>query len=227
MSACGRRNVRQRFEQTHDVVAGNADQSAAERHLRRFPATAPVPVRAVGAMYRDRRVDCRAAAALAPSTISPSRVHAYVQRIAETEERIARQLLAALDALQQIARRQRCKLQISRYRRIQVRCDVEWCLHASVPLKKKPICAARRWAVSRTALTQTNASPTPRQATTNRCCEFEHPWREYHRGSSKRQALAQQEDAYSSYNSGRAGSENPIHMITVSGMPTRRKSENL
>src|SRR5580658_817421 len=76
------------------------------------------------------------------------RFEPHVEAIAEADERIARQPLAAFDALQQEARTERRQLQIGRNRCIQIRSNVEWWLHSRLKImgNKKPTAVSfRRW----------------------------------------------------------------------------------
>jgi len=68
-------------------------------------------------------------------------IEPYFEPGAETNERIATEALAALDALEQEARLKRGELGERRYRRVQVPSDVEWTVHKEKPIPE----ALRRW----------------------------------------------------------------------------------
>ena len=67
-------------------------------------------------------------------------VEPHLGAIAEADEGIAREALAALDALQQEARLERLELEIRRHRRVQVGSNVEWRFQAAAP-RQRPRCA--------------------------------------------------------------------------------------
>ena len=116
------------FEVAHGIVRGVADQAAqqwdagniwnrlgcarqcAAQHVEEF-----LPAR------RPRRVHAADVHAL--------RLDANLETIAETDEGVARQPLAALDAFQQESGMKGCELQIRRDRRIQIGCNVKRRLH--------------------------------------------------------------------------------------------------
>ncbi len=57
------------------------------------------------------------------------RIDAQFEAIAEPDEGVARQPLAALDAFQQESGPEGRQLQIRRNRRVQIRCNIKWSLH--------------------------------------------------------------------------------------------------
>ena len=112
-------------------------------------------------------------------------VHADLERIAEAEERIARQSLAALDTLEQEARAQRLQLQVRRYRGIQIGRNVEWCLHGVFFARKarsyneeSPSLFAAEMGFE-FCICQLHASrpPSPVRAATTSCCCSEYSCR--------------------------------------------------
>src|SRR5688572_29787518 len=76
-------------------------------------------------------------------------VETHFGAIAEADERIARETLAALDALQQEARLERLELEIRRHRRVQVGGNVEWRFQAAVPLERPRCARAGREAIKK------------------------------------------------------------------------------
>ena len=121
--------ARQTLEIPHGVVGGVADQAAGERHsrqiglrLRRLHER-----RAQGIQEFDPRSRPRP---VRSADLEARRIDFHLQAFAESNERIARQPLAALDAFQQESRSKGCQLQIGRHRRIEIGCDVKWRLHA-------------------------------------------------------------------------------------------------
>ena len=123
---------RQPLEVAHEIVTGNADQAAGQWHTGNS--------RARLRRIRERLAQClqqfvlvarrgtRAAVDREAELVEPN-----LGAFAEADERIAREALAALDALQQEARLERFELEIRRHRRVQVGSNVEWRFQAAPP----------------------------------------------------------------------------------------------
>ena len=80
----------------------------------------------------------------------PRGIETHLQTIAESDEGITRQPLSSLDAFQQESRAKGRQLQIGRYRRIEIGCDVKRRLHSfnlqiSRATKNPPPTLRRRW----------------------------------------------------------------------------------
>ena len=94
---------RQFLEQAHDIVARNADEAAGERQL--------LDVGLRHGRERQGLAQCAQVLGLAGGPGSRVavdgegiRVHANLEGVAKAQERVAREPLAALDALEQVAR---------------------------------------------------------------------------------------------------------------------------
>jgi hypothetical protein len=126
----------QLLEQPHNVIAGHTNKSTRKRQIVSWLR---LRCRREG---RAQRVEVfllvGGARLLVTVDTQPLAVHAHFERIAKAEERIAREPLTALNGFEQEARPQGLELQVSRYRRIQVGRDVEWCLHSHSQKKTHP-----------------------------------------------------------------------------------------
>ncbi len=122
--------ARQPFEQSHHIVARHANQPARERQPLDFGLRPRCALERIAQRTKVLVLRGRPRPALAVDT-EPASVHANFERVAETEERIAGEALAALDALQQEARPERRELQKRRYRCIEVGGYVERFLHVA------------------------------------------------------------------------------------------------
>ena len=116
--------ARHALEVADGVVGRIADQPAGERHardirqrLRRQSQCGPQRIQELGLRAGTGGMHAADGEAVA--------IQLHLQAIAETDERVARQALPALDALQQETRLERRQFQIGRNRRIQVGGDVE------------------------------------------------------------------------------------------------------
>ena len=134
-----RESARRRARAPASARSGAPDRSPQRRPVRRAAArresagSAAAPARAHRAMHRSSsclrgRRGARAAVDGQAALVEP-----HLEAIAEADERIARQPLAALDALQQEARLERLELEIGRHRRVQVGGNVERRFQAAVP----------------------------------------------------------------------------------------------
>jgi hypothetical protein len=115
----------QTLEMAHEVIGADADQATAEwqvGHDRGQPGCLRQRL--------SQRIQ-QFVAALGPGTLpgaSPQAlgIQPELEGLAETQEGVARQMHAAFDALQQIARLERCQLEPRGYGRIQVCRYVKW-----------------------------------------------------------------------------------------------------
>ncbi len=92
---------------------------------RRFPDAASARGRARRASARATRRRSRAVWPALPSMVSRSACSSTVTRLAQADERVARQAFTALDAFEQEARAERFELHVRRYRGIEIGGDVE------------------------------------------------------------------------------------------------------
>jgi hypothetical protein len=118
----------QPLEVPHPVVGGVPDEPAGERYagnirlrLRRLRERAPQRIQELDLGVRPGRA--------APADVQAGGVQPHFQAVAEPDERIASQSLAAFHAFQQESGTKRRKLQVRRHRCIQVCGNVERRLH--------------------------------------------------------------------------------------------------
>ena len=114
----------QPLEVAHHVIGGVADQAPGERHARE-----------VGPRLRrggERRAQAReqlGTVGRRRAALGPDRetrlIEPHLEPVAEADEGIAAEPLAALDALEQEARRERAELHERRDRRVEITGDVE------------------------------------------------------------------------------------------------------
>ncbi len=123
---------RQPLEQAHDVITRHADEPARERQ--------PVHVGA-GPGRRRQRLAQRAEILILVGWPRPLLavdaqglvIHEHLERVAEADERIARESLSAFHTLEQETRLEVAQLQVRRHRRIEICGYVERCFHKFVP----------------------------------------------------------------------------------------------
>ena len=110
---------RQALEESHDVVARGADEAAVERDAVDLRLQQR---RAVERVAHHRGPLGRVRRPLLALAVHREAVGIQLERqcLAEADERIAREPLAALDALEQEARLERLELHVGRYRRIEI-----------------------------------------------------------------------------------------------------------
>ena len=158
---------RQSFEVAHGVIRRVADQAAGQRHAGNFRPGLRCPrercaqgVQEFGFAAGPRRVRI--------ADVQARGIQPHFETIAESDERIARQPFAALDALEQESRAKRRELQIRRHRRIEIGCNVERWLHAvperfESPQKNPSPSAGRRWVldIDELELRLKRPAPTP------------------------------------------------------------------
>ena len=111
-TACGRPGElgavrRQPLEEPHHVVAGRADEPAVERNAVDLRLEQSARGRARRASARATRRAFVGRGSACRSIVSRSGCSSTRQRLAEADERVAREALAALDALEQKARLER------------------------------------------------------------------------------------------------------------------------
>ncbi len=131
------------LEIAHGIVRGIADQAAQQGYagnmrnrLRR--------ARQCAAQHVEEFVPAPRAGRMHAADVHALRLDAHLETIAEADEGVAREPLAALDAFQQESRTKGRELQIRGDRRVQVGCNVKRRLH-SWPIQgnKKPIATCR------------------------------------------------------------------------------------
>ena len=132
------------LEIAHRIVGGVAHQAARQGHAGalRLRLRSPCKRRAQRAQHLAPRPGPRRA--LIAHAKAP-RIELNFQARAETDKRISRQALAALDALQQEARPKRRELQVRRDGLIQIRGNVERRFHHRAPHLKQKKTHHRLW----------------------------------------------------------------------------------
>ena len=137
--------AREPLEVADRVVGGVADETAEQRHaghlrqgLRGLGEGGAQGVEKLSVRFRPGRSDA--------ADMQARRIEPHFQAIAEADEGIAREPLAALDAFQQEPRAQSAQFHIGRHRRVEVGGDVERWLHKALrsgkgKTIKKPISA--------------------------------------------------------------------------------------
>ena len=120
--------MRQALEQSDDVVTRHPDQAAREWQA--------INLGTGSGRLRERLAQCvevgltsRRPRLFLAADYQAIRIHAHLERCAESQERVARQPLATLHAFEQKARLQGRELQKRRYGCVQVGCNIKWCLH--------------------------------------------------------------------------------------------------
>ena len=119
--------AREFFKQANHIVAGHADESACKRQI----VVGFGPRRERQHLAQRCKIFVLISRPRLRLAVDDKRrgIHANLDRVAEAQERIARQSFAAFHALQQEARPHGLELQERRNRRIQVGGDVKRCLH--------------------------------------------------------------------------------------------------
>ena len=118
----------QPLEEADDVEACVADQAAGERHAGAFRLKAGRSAER-GAKDREEFRACHRCRKLPAVERESVAVELEVERVAEADERIASEALAALDALEQEARPEGRELQVCRDRCVEIARQVEWWFH--------------------------------------------------------------------------------------------------
>ncbi len=143
---------RQALEEAHHIVGREADQSAGQRHAGQNGQRSRRPRQGLAQAAEQLITVGRHRIVVAADGQRP-RVEAHLQPIAEADERVAREPLAALDALEQEAGLERGELGEGRDRRVQITCDVEWRFQMHfLETTKNPSRWRRRWVLVRESL---------------------------------------------------------------------------
>ena len=117
--------ARHALEVAHRIVGRVAHQSAEQRHARQFRQRLRRLRQRARRAFKNSSLRCRPAVNGTPPKCEPGGIEAHFETIAESDERIARQPLSALDAFEQESRPKRRELQIGRHRRIEIGCNVK------------------------------------------------------------------------------------------------------
>ena len=118
----------QSLEKPHYVIAGYAYQTPGKRQPFNFRFWYRRMLHCVAKRIEVFVLICRKIATLVTNR-QAGFIEAQVKRSTETEERITREPLTALDTLEKKPRLELPELQIRRYRCIQISRYVEWWLH--------------------------------------------------------------------------------------------------